>query len=63
MMRRPNKAWQGLIKSIAPRVGLALGGAICRSSNANTGKHTIPRSIWREAVCKSHKASLWSDNG
>lgn len=25
-MRKPSKAWQGLIKSIAPRVSLALGG-------------------------------------
>lgn len=25
-MRKPNKEWQGLIKSIAPRVSLALGG-------------------------------------
>ena len=52
-MRRPNKAWQGLIKSIAPRVGLALGGPF-----AGLATQTLANTLFPDQSGVKQSASL-----
>ncbi|MBL6766892.1 MAG: hypothetical protein ISQ18_02105 [Candidatus Micropelagos sp.] len=52
-MPRPNKAWQGLIKSIAPRVGLALGGPF-----AGLATQTLANTLFPDQSGVKQSASL-----